>query len=163
MKNTIQHPIYGQITYEESFWTGKKTITIGDNRLQNAQKNSFYWIVGETSELVIVTGNAMLGVSLTIRGEIIWVYPKTPWYDWLLAFLPMVLIMFWGNSAALSSIIPVVGGAIGGGICGGAAVTGMYLFHGKRLWQKLLIALTTAVITFIICAVLGFAILSTLS
>lgn len=26
MQTTVSHPAYGLITYEESFWTGKKTI-----------------------------------------------------------------------------------------------------------------------------------------
>jgi hypothetical protein len=64
--------------------------------------------------------------------------------------------MIWGNSQALCSIIPMVGGAIGGGLSGLAGVLCVSMMREKTTGQKILISLLATVITFLICAALGF-------
>ena len=43
MKSVVQHEKYGNIIYEENFWTGKKTITIDGTRLEKASKTEFLY------------------------------------------------------------------------------------------------------------------------
>ena len=77
--------------------------------------------------------------------------------------LPFILIMVWGNSVALCSIIPVVGGAIGGAISGGMGVVSLSLMKRQsNLLVKVLVGIGMLIAIFVICAVLGFAIMDSL-
>ncbi len=163
MKNTILHPIYGPISYEEGFWSGKKTIYIGGTQLQKVNKTTFSWFNGVRHEEVKMTGNAFLGVTLTLRGEKIVVWPKPLWYDWVLSILPLLVLLIWGNSVMLNSILPVVGGAIGAGIGGGALALGMILMRGKNFGKKLLTALLVFLGAFGIAALIGQFIVFTIT
>ena len=51
------------------------------------------------------------------RDEIV-ITPKPAWYEILLLALGFGFVLTWGNSVALCSIVPIVGGAIGGAVCG---------------------------------------------
>ena len=163
MKNSVQHPIYGTITYEESFWSGKRTITLGGTVMQKVKKNVYSWRNGVRNEEVQVKGNALNGVSIIFRNEQIQLWPKPAWYDWLLSILPLLVLLIWGNSVALNSILPVVGGAIGGGIGGGAHVLGMILMRGKSFGKKLLTALLVFLGAFGVAALIGQFIVFTIT
>lgn len=157
MKKTIMHQTYGEIVYEEGIWSGKKTITINGTALQKAKKN-VYMLADEENVQVTLRGSVLTGASLNIRGEEICVFAKPAWYDWLLSFLPLALIMIWGNSISLCSIIPVVGGAIGGALGGVGLVVTMFLIREKGIVHKLLTALLATLITFAAGAALGYLI-----
>lgn len=109
MKKIIQHPVYGEIVYTENFWTGRKTLTVG-GETQRVSKKEFV-IEGKRA---VVKGNLLMGGSLLIEDESFELTPKTSWYEYLLAILPLVFVMGWGNSPALCAIFPVIGGAVGG-------------------------------------------------
>lgn len=159
MKKTITHPTFGEITYEESLWTGKKTIAIGGTVLPKESKNRYLMGYGENAIPVAVQGSVLTGVSINIQGQWIEIFSKPAWYDWALSILPFVLILVWGNSVQLCSIIPVIGGAIGGALGGGAMVLTMLHIREKGMGRKLLIALLTTLVTFVIGAVLGYVFL----
>ena len=110
MIETTQHPIYGEISYTESFWTGKKSLKFNGVEAQKLSKKTFK--IGEKH--VELKGNYTLGVKLLIDGETIVVSPTPKWYETALAILPIVFALTWGNSIALCQIFPVMGGAIGG-------------------------------------------------
>lgn len=156
MKNSVVHPVYGTITYEENIWTGKKTVYIGNVLLRKGKKNTYHWSTEGNEEQVTLRGGAFSGVSLNIRGEEIWILSKPAWYDYVLSVLPFMLVLTWGNSTALCSIIPVVGGAIGGAIGGLGMVISMANIRGKSIGGKLLTALLATAVTFAICAALGY-------
>ena len=99
-------------------------------------------------------GNVLTGVCLNIGGEDIWIVPKAGALDWVLSALPFALIMLWGNNPQLCSLIPVVGGAIGGA---GVIIT-MLSVRDKKGFGKVLTGLLIALATFAIGAVLGFVI-----
>ena len=42
MTQTIMHPVYGAISYDESIWTGKRTLAINGKLLKKGKKN-FWW------------------------------------------------------------------------------------------------------------------------
>lgn len=160
MKYSVNHPAYGAITYEENIWTGAKTITVGGTLLVKRDKKAFFLPKGESGILVTVSGSEMLGVTLHIGSEQISVCPKPAWYDWILAMIPLMLNLVWGNSLELCRIVPVVGGAIGGAINGAAIAVLISMMRGKRLGGKLLTALLGTVVCFGACAVLARLILS---
>jgi hypothetical protein len=84
--------------------------------------------------------------------------PKTSVLEYILAVIPFIVILIWGNSIYLCSIFPVVGGAIGGAISGAASVIGMmYMKRNKNFLKKILISLVTLAITMLIC--FGIAVL----
>ena len=158
MKKVIMHPTYGEIVYEEGFWSGKRTFTVNGTAMQKISKDTYTFIVGEESVQAVLQGSMLMGASLNIRGEKIWIISKPKLYDWLLSFLPFAIIMIWGNSAPLCSIIPVAGGAIGGALGGAGLVITMFLIREKRGARKILTALLAALLTFAVGAALGCAI-----
>ncbi len=109
MKKIIRHPVCGEIVYTENFWTGRKTLTVG-GETQRVPRKEFV-IDGKRA---LVKGNLLTGASLLIEGEFLELIPKTSWYEYLLAVLPLIFVMVWGNSPALCAIFPVIGGGIGG-------------------------------------------------
>ena len=163
MKNSIDHPRYGTISYEESFWSGKRTIVLGGTVMKKVKKNIYSWRNGQQNEEVKLTGNVLSGVTMNFRNEKIQLWPKPEWYDWVLSFLPFVVILIWGNSVELNRILPVVGGAIGGGIGGGAIVPSMILMRGKSFGKKLLMALLVFLGAFGIAALIGQFIVFTIT
>lgn len=162
MKKTIMHPAWGQITYEENIWTGKKTVTVNGTALPKAGKNQFTFRQGEMLTVVSLQGNALSGATLHICGQQFELYPKPSVLDWLLSALPFVLVLIWGNSKALCSIIPVIGGAIGGGLGGLSLIITMLNVRGKPVGTKLLAALLAMLITFAVGAALGYIFLMVL-
>ena len=158
MKVVIQHDTYGEIVYNESFWVGKKSLTINGVEATKISKKEFQMPDGTTAQ---IQGNFLYGACLLIGSESIRLTPKIKWYEIALAIIPFVLIMVWGNVVALCKIVPVVGGAIGGGISGLLSVLGLVLIKSvKPVWLKILIAVAVAGVTFGICCGIGYAILS---
>lgn len=157
MKHSINHPVYGVISYEENIWTGKKSIRIGDTALKKgSNKQTFLWENNGEMQTVTIHGSFLSGVSLNIGEDPIELLSKTTWYEYLLAAIPLLLDIVWGNSVALCSIVPLIGGAIGGAIGGVAMVTAIAQMRGRSFGGKLLTALIATVATFAVCAVLGY-------
>lgn len=156
MQVTINHPRFGMIDYTESFWTGKKKITINGVELVKADRTHYAFPDGK---LISVTGNFLSGAAVEIDGERIGLTEKIKWYEILLGCLPFILVLIWGNSPALVKVIPVVGGAIGGGIGGGLSVLSVFFIKSvKPIGLKILIGIGMIAVTFGICALLGIAI-----
>ncbi|MCH5156053.1 MAG: hypothetical protein J1F69_05535 [Clostridiales bacterium] len=157
MKNVIKHERFGEITYEESIWTGKKSLYLNGQKLDSTSKNIFQTPSGETIEL---KGNFFSGISAVVGAETIAVMPGCKWYEYVLSLIP-ILIMVWGNTVALCKIIPIVGGAIGGGISG--LFIALTLFIIKKIhnvFLKILFAIAMTGICFFICYLIALAILA---
>lgn len=211
MKNVVQSEIFGEIVYEESFWTGRKNVSINGKPLTKLSKNQFRLLnesadapasadegtsasteteetaKTETAETetpavtpfaaangsfantasytdVTVKGNFLSGVKLDIGGQQIQVVPVVKWYEIVLSVISFVLIMIWGNSVALCSIVPVIGGAIGGAISAMLCVVNLILIKRvSPIWLKILISLATVAVTFGICCGIGYALLAAIS
>ena len=151
MKNEIISEKYGVITYEESFWSGKKIITINGAALQKMSKNEYILEEEERRILVRVKGNYLSGAKLIIDDEEILVSPKILWYEWLLSVIPFVLVLTWGNSEKAVKIFPIIGGAIGGAIAGCfLAVSIVLMKMTKKPLFKVLIGLASCVVTILL-------------
>lgn len=158
MKQTIQHEKYGEILYNENFWTGKKSLSMNGAPLTKISKKEFQTANGVTGT---VTGSFLSGACLSIGGETIRLTPKITWYEIVLCLLPFILIMIWGNVVELCLIVPVVGGAIGGAISGMLSVVSLFVMRSvKPVWAKILIGIGFVGATFGICCGIGFAIIS---
>ena len=157
MKITINHPTYGEIVYDESVWTGKKTLTINGAPCFAVSKKEF--MVGEQKAMLL--GNLFMGIQLSINQETIELSPRPTWYEIVLAILPLAFLLTWGNSPTLCAIFPVVGGAIGGAIGGACAMTSLLLMkNAKSLAKKLAIGVGMIAATILASFLLALLVLS---
>ncbi|MBQ2894426.1 MAG: hypothetical protein IJE92_02800 [Clostridia bacterium] len=165
MKSVVQHEKYGNVIYEENFWTGKKTITIDGTRLEKASKTEFlYPMMDGTFTHVKLKGNYLMGVKLDINGETVQVVESPKWYELVMYILTFVLILVWGNSPELCAIVPVLGGALGGLISAAIILAGLGLSRKvKNGLVKFLISLGTLVVTFVACFLGAMLLLSALA
>lgn len=163
MQKVIQHPTCGRIVYDENIWTGKKSLTVDGRAWQKKDKTTFLFQEGENILVATLKGSVLTGVTLSIQGERIAIVPKPSVLDWILALLPFLVNIVWSNSVELCSIIPVVGGALGGALNGVAIVIGMNMIREKRGIQKLLTGLLVLVVAFAVCALLGFVMLASIA
>ena len=163
MKIIVENEKYGTIEYNESFWTGKKTIYVGGKLLTKKDKNKYVYN-GEEGEIVVkANGNSFSGLDLMIMGSRVEIIPKTSVLEYILAFIPLIVVLIWGNSVYLCSILPIVGGAIGGAIAGGASVIGMiFMKRNKNFLMKILVSIVALAITMLICFLVAVLILSAL-
>ena len=159
MQERIQHPIYGEIIYNESVWTGKKELSVGGQFAPSISKKTFV-VNGQPA---MIEGSFLTGAKLRINNDVIQICAKPKWYEVALAVLPFVFLMVWGNSPALCMVFPVVGGAIGGALGGVAAVVSL-LFTKKTnsAIKKLLIALGVFAVTILAAFVLALLLLQIL-
>ena len=118
MKSVVNHPEYGEIVYHEPFWAGRSYVTVNGVPVQRIHKRTFL-VFGK--ELTL-KGNFLFGASAHIDGEVIRLTAVPRWYEWVLAFLPIVFAIYWGNNYQLNDILPIYGGSSDGSI--GAAIGG---------------------------------------
>lgn len=155
MKEVTNHPIYGEIIYNENAWSGKKTLTVrGVDATQISKKE---YVINE--KRAILKGSFLTGASLYIEGETIQISPKTTWYEMVLAILPFLFLITWGNNATLCSIFPVVGGAIGGALGGAALVASLLLAKKQKsplfkVLIEIIVLTATVFVAFIIALAL---------
>lgn len=165
MKKIFSHSKYGNITYNETFWLGKKSISVKGRQLNKIDKVTFSGKLNGSEEDVYVTvkGNILKGVKLNIDNEEIEIYPKLKPYEIIMALIPFILILIWGNSNALCSLVPVVGGMIGGGISGlFSALMVVFLRKVDKLYLKIAICVVITLITFLICFLIGLGIIASM-
>ena len=160
MITTIQHEVYGPITYKENAWTGKKEITINGISLAKQKKNVYRYDNGENALSVTVQGNFLIGVKLVIANETIALTKAAAWYEIACSVAIFVLVLAWGNNAYLCSIFPIIGGAIGGFVSGLMAMLNLWAMKSiKKVGLKLAVALLMLIATVMICFVLAVAFL----
>lgn len=158
MKRIIEHPELGEIVYEENFWTGRKQISINGEQLLKKSRLSFETADGKA---VTLKGNMFAGTKAEIDGQIIEIVPATKWYEYILAFIPLLFVLIWGNVPSLVVILPIVGGAIGGFVSALFAMLTIYLIKKTdKIGVKLLIALANFAVTILVCFLLALAIVA---
>ena len=152
MKASVHHVGYGQIEYDENFWTGKRELTIGGQKLLKKKKN-VYVLKDENKELECrIKGSFLTGATLYIEQDVIQLSAPCKWYEICCSALICVFVLTWGNSPSLCKIFPIVGGAIGGGISGlGACVSLFLMRRTKNAGLKLLVWLGMFVATILLC------------
>ena len=156
MRECIEHPIYGEIVYNET-WTGKKSLSV--NGVNATAISSKEFIIGDKK--ATLTGTLFKGVGLSIAGETIEISPKPKWYEMVLAVLPLLFVIIWSNSKSLCAIFPVVGGAIGGGLGGLAICLSMLLIkRADSFFEKITLALGVLVVTALISAALAMLLIA---
>ena len=152
MKASTHHVGYGQIEYNENFWTGKRELAIGGQKLLKKKKN-VYTFNSETGNLDCrIKGSFLTGATLHIDQDVIQLSESCKWYEIFCSVLIFAFVLIWGNVPSLCRIIPIVGGAIGGGISGlGACVSLFLMKRTKNAGLKLLVWLGMFVATILLC------------
>ncbi len=157
MKEIVNHPIYGEIIYNENIWTGKRTLTVNGVNAQAVSKRE-YLINGKGA---YIKGNFLGGSSLLIEDKVIPLSPKAKWYETVLAMIPLLFLLIWGNSASLCAIFPVIGGALGGALGGiGSILSLAFMRTQKKAYIKILIGIIAAIVTVLIAFAFALALLS---
>lgn len=161
MIREIDSTKFGKIVYEESFWSGKKRVTINGIKLKKVSKTTYTGIVNEQVVKVTIMGNFLRGCYLYVDDEYYLISEAAAWYEYVLGMLPLLLVIIWGNSVTLCSIIPVVGGAIGGAIAGLASAISLFVMKKMpNFLLKIAVGLGVLIATFAICAGIGYSIVS---
>lgn len=88
MKVTVNHPVHGEIVFEENFWTGKKKLSVNGKKLQKVGKKTF---AGEGDKTFFLEGNFLTGNRLQAGNEEIVLTPALKWYEVVLSVLPFCL------------------------------------------------------------------------
>jgi len=137
MKASVSHILYGRIEYEESFWTGKRELTVRGKKLQKIKRNVFKSSLGREYR---VKGSFLTGATLQVGRDEIRLSEPCKWYEVFCTVLIAMFLLVWGNVPALCAIFPLVGGAIGGAIAGLGAFTNLFLMkQTKGVGKKLLV------------------------
>ena len=158
MKKTIFNINFGEITYVESPWTGDTSLFINGVALTKTGKKSF---VTQTGRPAVITGNSLTGVKLDFEGQKILIAQSLHWYEIAIAVAFFVLIIVWGASASLCSIIPLVGGALGGGITGALIMLGIILAATReKPLERIAFTVGGGVASFLSCMIIGLIIVS---
>ena len=152
MKASVSHILYGRIEYEESFWTGKRELTVNGQKLLKKKKN-VYQLNTENGVLECrIKGSFLTGATLCVDQDVIQLSEPCKWYEIFCSALIFAFVLIWGNVPSLCRIFPIVGGAIGGGISGMTACMNLFLMRGtKKAGFKLLIWLGMFLGTIVVC------------
>lgn len=129
MKKFVQHPTVGEILYEENIWTGKVTLSVGEKKLEKIDKTTYAFSREGEAVYVYLQGNTFSGVKLKAEEQAVEVTKGATWYEIVCSILMFVLLTTWGNNRVLCSILPIVGGVIGGAINGMMAFLNLFVMR----------------------------------
>ena len=151
MRSIIDHETYGQIVYEESPWTGKKTLLINGKYLTKTGKKTFSYSNGDEKQQFAIGGDFLRGAHITDGKEKIQLTRPIKWYELLLPIITFIALLVWASVPSLVLIFPLVGGAIGGLIGGICMVVSMLVMKSiKNVSLKILAWLGISVLTVLV-------------
>ncbi len=160
MKNIVNDSKYGQIIYEESFWTGKKNLTINNEKFLKISKNVYSGMLNENDEepaCVELNGNYLKGATIRVNSQIIEVVPKIKWYEIILILLPFIIDMI----LSFVPIIPILGGALGALVTFLAGILELTLMRNTTsIAMKILIAILGLILSLGLCLIIGIIIVT---
>ena len=159
MKTYAYNTPYGNICYEEPFFSNKRRIFINNQELERVNKVEYIYHTPEQDISVKLKGNVLFGAKLFFNNDFtngIQVAQKNKWYEIVIVAFIFIFSLVWGNSRTLVSIIPLVGGAIGGFISAITSVlTLFYMKYVTKPLYKVLIGLAGFVINFLLLLSVG--------
>ena len=81
MRSVIQTQKYGEIVFDESYWTGKRNLSVGGTEFKKINKKTFVGEINGERIGVAISGNYISGVFIDINGEKFRVTESAKWYD----------------------------------------------------------------------------------
>lgn len=123
-----------ELYYEETFWTGKRTIIYDGVELKKIKFNIYEYNDGEKVEQFKIVGNQVFGVTIQMFGQKVEVSRKLVWYEYAMAIMVFVPCVFFG----------AIGGAFGGGL----GFTNLTMIRNvDKWWLKLIISVEVAILS----------------
>lgn len=164
MKLQLSHDTYGELVYDENFWTGKRRITVGGKELTKSKRNTYVYKDLNTSITVVLKGSLLFGLTAKINDEAEQVLALPPkWYEFVIVACIFSIGIILGNFP-VHLAFPVVGGAVGGGISGVMAVLALLLMKPvKKVNLKILIGIGVLALNFFVCHVVALLFLAALA
>ncbi|MBR5780219.1 MAG: hypothetical protein IKY21_06335 [Clostridia bacterium] len=142
MRSVIQTQKYGEIVYDESYWTGKKTVTVGGVQLKKVNKKTFVGEINGEQVTALIAGSFLSGAIIDVNGDKFRMTEPAKWYDYVLSFAWVAIYLVWSVSEALCMIFPVVGGALGGVVAGLGAAAALFIIKPmKNIAAKIAVSL----------------------
>ena len=166
MKAVTQNEFIGEIVYEESFWTGKRTISVNGVKWERSKhdKKEYFHETAEGKEVLTLKGNYLTGISVWYKGRVVEVLSKPTWYEILIAIFPLIFVCIWGNAEPLVMIFPIIGGAIGGFVSALGGATAMLVMRSMKVTkQKILVGCAISLGSIIVCGMLGYILIIALA
>lgn len=159
MKKTVNSKTYGKLTYEESFWTGKRTLFQNGKEVEKMGRNTF---ILENNETATIKGTFISGAKLVTETKSVKLLEGPRWYEVVLYCLWFIFLIIWGSVPQLCAIIPIIGGGLGGFINAFLCLTGLAGAKGRSTGAKLAICFGTFIGAFVIDFILACIILAIL-
>ena len=165
----MKHSTYinglGTVTYEESFFLGRKKVHIDDIPCGNIDKTQYTYIDKEGNKKIFnLKGNFLLGVTIEENSQVHTIIGKPKWYEIAIVAFIFAFTLVWGNSVNLVKILPIFGGAVGGAIGGVFAAGAMIAMRtAKKTWLKILIGIGIFATSILVNSLLAMAFLSALA
>ena len=164
MKQTTYIDHIGTITYEESAMSGNKTLTVNGYNCPKVGKKDYTYVNQNGAVVQVkIKGSFMSGVKLTDATGTYTIVDKPKWYELFIVILGIMFPIIWGNSVELCKILPILGGAVGGGLGGLFGVLALFAMKKfKTPAVKVILGLGTVALGIIVNYVLCIAILAAL-
>jgi hypothetical protein len=161
MESIYQSETYGKIVYQESFWTGKKNLTVNGVPANKVDRKTFVVHQNGVATNFTLKGSYLSGVKLVCGNESFQVVPNTTWYEYLLAVIPFAFDVTWANIAYSANLWPIAGGAIGGLITGAAMVGSILVMKlVKKPLYKILIGLGFIAVSLGLCWIIALLVIT---
>lgn len=153
----------GKFSIDYNVLLGGYKAYLNGNMLQKVTKNSFRFQNGDNDdERVYISGNIFQGINVRILDQNNLFMEPMVWYSYILAFIPLIMVLVLGNMKVLvDNGFYFVGGVIGGligGLCSGISLC-VNGFTDKK-WLRVVIQLLCIVAAFLICFGIGNAIVA---
>lgn len=164
MRRVFNDSELGEIIYEEGLFSGKKRICINKKEAHKVDKTTYSYHDGEKLVIIGLQGGLFSGVSMKYLNRKIQLVSRSKWYEYLFMIFPLIFVLIWGNSAKLTLLFPVIGGAIGGVISAFCGWISMYFIKKcDKWWLKIIVGLLCCFITISICHIIAIGVIQLLS
>lgn len=117
------------LEFEESFWTGKRTIVYDGVILTKIKRSVYEYKKDDVVEKFTIKGNQLIGITINAFGQTIEVARKLTWYEIVLSLSILVACLTFGIITK-----SVIAGAFVGGIGGGLAFTNAMIVRQIDKW-----------------------------
>ena len=131
------------ILYVEYFWSGRKRFFYKDEECYKNENGYYEYKKDDESLEIDVKGNMLTGVKCTIKEEEIVLIKSAQWYEYLLCFAFLALIIY-GDNILVSSVVASM-----------LSIVNFIIIRSiKNIFLKILVSIAVAALAFGLIVVL---------
>lgn len=139
------------LEFEESFWTGKRTIIYDGVVLTKIKRSVYEYKKDDVVEKFTIKGNQLIGITINMFGKTLEVERKLTWYEIVLSLSILVACLTFGIITK-----SVIAGAFVGGIGGGLAFTNAIIIRQIDKWYlKVIVSLQLLAISLLLSYIIA--------